>query len=275
MLLNPYRFGSVPWTPAMLSGLRAWYVSDNPGNTLVSGDLDTLQDKSGNGIHMPCYLADAANRGLLVPSGLGGRTVWRSDPSAKKGAFYTDTSTAGSIAQNSSGVTLFAIHRMNPAQTVLADGSVIRFRVGLGSGARAMIGRGDAALNAIYAGGRRLDSDGWDGAADNSNFSNSWAVIVAVIDYANARLDLSINGTVTTDSPFQTAGMSSNTQSLNFVIGHSGAGASGAYGDYAELGAIRGALTLSDREKLEGYLSWQWGLEGDLPGGHPYKLSPP
>lgn len=31
----------------------------------------------------------------------------------------------------------------------------------------------------------------------------------------------------------------------------------------------------SDREKVEGYLAHKWGLEGDLPSGHPYKSAPP
>lgn len=31
----------------------------------------------------------------------------------------------------------------------------------------------------------------------------------------------------------------------------------------------------SERQKLEGYLAHKWGLEGDLPSGHPYKSSPP
>lgn len=224
---------------------------------------------------MPTYSAAATDRALLVPSGLGGRTVWRSDPSTRKGAFYTTSSNAVAITQAASGVTLFAVHRMNPAQVALADATVIRFRVGSGAGARAMIGRGDAALNAVYAGGRRLDSDGWDGIASNTNYSNNWVVIVAVLDYALARAEMSVNGTVTTDTSFQTAGNSTNAAALNFVIGHSGGGASGAYGDYAELGAIRGAVSAADRERLEGYLCWAWGLQASLPIGHPYKTSPP
>jgi hypothetical protein len=29
------------------------------------------------------------------------------------------------------------------------------------------------------------------------------------------------------------------------------------------------------REKIEGYLAWKWGLEGNLPIGHPYKSAAP
>ena len=38
---------------------------------------------------------------------------------------------------------------------------------------------------------------------------------------------------------------------------------------------VSGTLSTGDRQKLEGYLAWKWGLEANLPSGHPYKLLPP
>ena len=35
------------------------------------------------------------------------------------------------------------------------------------------------------------------------------------------------------------------------------------------------ALYTSDKQKVEGYLSWKWGLEGKLPSTHPYYSSRP
>lgn len=35
------------------------------------------------------------------------------------------------------------------------------------------------------------------------------------------------------------------------------------------------ALSTADRQKLEGYLAWKWGLISSLPGDHPYKNLPP
>lgn len=35
------------------------------------------------------------------------------------------------------------------------------------------------------------------------------------------------------------------------------------------------ALTVSDRQKIEGYLAHKWGLTANLPAGHPYKTIPP
>ena len=34
-------------------------------------------------------------------------------------------------------------------------------------------------------------------------------------------------------------------------------------------------LSTSDIDQLNGYLAWNWSLEGNLPASHPYKLAPP
>ncbi len=35
------------------------------------------------------------------------------------------------------------------------------------------------------------------------------------------------------------------------------------------------ALSALQRQQMEGYLAWKWGLQGNLPSTHPYKLYPP
>ncbi len=46
-------------------------------------------------------------------------------------------------------------------------------------------------------------------------------------------------------------------------------------GDIGEIILIKRTLTTDERDKMEGYLAHKWGLEGDLPGGHPYFTNPP
>ena len=46
-------------------------------------------------------------------------------------------------------------------------------------------------------------------------------------------------------------------------------------GNVAEIVIVVGTITNTAREEIEGYLAHKWGLEGDLPGAHPYKASPP
>jgi hypothetical protein len=46
-------------------------------------------------------------------------------------------------------------------------------------------------------------------------------------------------------------------------------------GKIAEIIVVGNAVTASIRQKIEGYLAWRWGLVGDLPAAHPYKVVPP
>lgn len=44
---------------------------------------------------------------------------------------------------------------------------------------------------------------------------------------------------------------------------------------FAEVAFFNAALNTSDRQKMEGYLAWKWGIVANLPGGHPYLSAPP
>ena len=46
-------------------------------------------------------------------------------------------------------------------------------------------------------------------------------------------------------------------------------------GTIAEVVFVGSILSQSDREKMEGYLAWKWGIQGNLPLDHPYKNSAP
>ena len=46
-------------------------------------------------------------------------------------------------------------------------------------------------------------------------------------------------------------------------------------GDIGEIVMFTSILSTVDRQRMEGYLAWKWGLQGDLPGGHPYENEPP
>ena len=46
-------------------------------------------------------------------------------------------------------------------------------------------------------------------------------------------------------------------------------------GDLAEVIIFNSALSTSDRQKVEGYLAWKWGIQSTLPTGHPYKSVAP
>uniref|UniRef100_A0A6C0HSB0 Lectin/glucanase superfamily protein n=1 Tax=viral metagenome TaxID=1070528 RepID=A0A6C0HSB0_9ZZZZ len=42
------------------------------------------------------------------------------------------------------------------------------------------------------------------------------------------------------------------------------------YGFMSEILVYNTSLSTTDRQKIEGYLSWKWGIQGNLPSTHPY-----
>jgi hypothetical protein len=56
-------------------------------------------------------------------------------------------------------------------------------------------------------------------------------------------------------------------------------GGTGGYvrlnGFISEMVATSSLLSTADRQRLEGYLAWKWGLQANLPAGHPFRNNPP
>ncbi len=44
---------------------------------------------------------------------------------------------------------------------------------------------------------------------------------------------------------------------------------------FAEILVFNSQITTTQRQQIEGYLAWKWGLVSSLPSTHPYKLFPP
>ena len=58
-------------------------------------------------------------------------------------------------------------------------------------------------------------------------------------------------------------------------LGAAGVGYNYITANIYEIIFYNSALTTSQRQQIEGYLAWKWGLQGSLPATHPYKSFPP
>lgn len=66
------------------------------------------------------------------------------------------------------------------------------------------------------------------------------------------------------------------SSSTRWYFGSANASANGYWnGDIGEILVYNTALSDANRQIVEGYLSWKWGLVASLPSTHPYKNSPP
>ena len=100
---------------------------------------------------------------------------------------------------------------------------------------------------------------------------NQYYISSALRDTGATQIDFWLNGN--DDGQNVTISGAGTTFSDSF-IGTDQYGANFA-GNIAEIIVIASYQSDANRQKIEGYLAWKWGLEGDLPNDHPYKNSAP
>lgn len=84
-----------------------------------------------------------------------------------------------------------------------------------------------------------------------------------------------INGTARGTGPSPTFG-TGGTAGTTTIIGSTQRNTSTAWnGVIKEIIVYNTVLGTTDRQKIEGYLAWKWGLQGNLPVGHPYYSAAP
>lgn len=259
------------WTPAELVADHAWYVSDDAGNTSVGGLLDTLADKGNTALPASPNQGVSTNRAALTNT-LNGRQVWTVDPDSPTAKGYLRSGSTD-LARNAGGCSMFTVFR------AAGEGIVVLLDNSNGYFVRAGMHRGGGA-NSLVLDGRRLDADSYGSTEGTDSALSDWSIVSGVINYEATSLRLYVNGGLIGQSDsFQTAGLTSDTPSQFLTLGHytnlSNVVETPMDGDFAEVLVVRGAVDLTTRQKIEGYLAWQWGLEGDLPVDHPYKSAPP
>jgi hypothetical protein len=77
-----------------------------------------------------------------------------------------------------------------------------------------------------------------------------------------------LNGT--SDATTATVSATTLTNSANLYIGTNTGDAGYWLSDVGEILVFSSTLATSDRQQVEGYLAWKWGLQGSLPSTHPY-----
>lgn len=268
MPFQAMRLRSALWTPASLA-LPIWSISDDPGNTVVSGSVNTIINKGSAGN------ATANTAGRNNQATLNGRAVLTAD--ATFDGYYTYGSST-SQWKNKGFLYLFAVNAMRAAEVTPSTKSVLCIPRPTSTGIMGEIARNPTTANSIRGGARRLEPDAFAGANDGVNHGTSWSVIVCAIDYAAGSVSLYVDGTLAAQNTSGlTTGTTANADSLvGVTIGATNSGMSLSENYHlAEWGCGNATLNTADRQRLEGYLAHRWGLTGNLPGGHPYKTTPP
>ena len=93
-------------------------------------------------------------------------------------------------------------------------------------------------------------------------------------NYGTSLMNLWQNGTLVASTAFSNGTATAPTQ-LGISEYFGTFGVAPYIGDVAEIIYYSVSLSNPQRQQVEGYLAWKWGLKASLPSSHPYKLFPP
>ena len=118
------------------------------------------------------------------------------------------------------------------------------------------------------------------GGADGDTTSNTVAsttrtdVVVATV-WPGSNINTTVNGTTGLDSTQVTSSLTTKANGAKTSMGAHWYPPDVYYREFyfgyiAEVLVFSNALTVADRQRVEGYLAWKWGLQSQLPALHPY-----
>lgn len=253
-LLRPLASG---FNPNSIANLALWLDASVTSSLTFNADtISEWRDLSGNGRHFSQGTAATQPNGVARTK--NGKRVL--DFGGAQSLVGNAASLA--IARNVSGITCFAVLKFDTV--ALSQQTVARFESNTAGLARFILDGGTSvgAGGSLRIGGRRLDADSFDSATTAAAFQNTDAsVFCGTLDYSSATAGLHANGaSVAVDSSFQTAGLSSDTDSSTVVIGSSPSVASPMDGYIAEVIVYQRALSAAERQRVERALGRKWGI---------------
>lgn len=252
------------WLPTVVTGLQAWYDGSDPLGTgtpsTPGAALPTWYDKSGNS-------RDAVATGSPLfttysQNNLAGISyVGNSGPTI----YYTAPIPAGTFSE---ATTFFVVYKSTRNNTN-----------------NALVTRGYDGFNGgtpdIYSTGIFVEKPGTatSYAYTGANVYNTSASLfqVTVDQYGNSVSERRNGTTVSvTGSEAETlsAGMA-DALNTSLFIGTRGDLVTSFGGIFYEILAYNKVLTQSERQTIEGYLAWKWGLQELLPEGHAFISAAP
>ena len=229
------------WQPTQVSGCTLWLDAKSPSSITPSsgGTITAITDKSPASISITITntVTYTANTSIVFTD-TNGRFNLAAMPAAPYDYLFVGTA-------NSSSATWRSLLRT---------------------------GSGTQTLPFLLQSG--TDNAGmWDGAAFYQFGSLTQAPSEKAMFYgsmaANRTITASKNGTIAL-----TSATPAGDGSILTTVGNNSS-ASHPYGQLHEIVIYSQTLSLVQRQQVEGYLAWKWGLQSSLPGNHPFKLFPP
>jgi len=242
------------WTPDELGSsiLSAWFKADSLSGADGSS-VSSWTDSSGNGNN--ASQATSARQPTLQTNELGGLPVVRFDGT-------NDIVSDGDISALDVGTGDIWV----AALFKCTDQSNVDFIFEKGTTQFAVVGTKAGNLQLRLGGTSNIPSQS-DGNWSRTEF------VLATGSRVSSTCTGFVNGSPMTTTNTTNTGSISNSDV--FDIGASAVGGNPMQGDIAEILVGGATLSTENREKIEGYLAWKYGLQANLPSSHTYRFHKP
>jgi hypothetical protein len=250
------------FTPTSISGCTQWLDATDPnGNGVLPSNTSSViswKDKSGNNYHVN------QNAALAVP-------VFRIGLATNGSPGMDFTGGAGLVSPTSFAKSLNV--------TMLLVGMVRSTIAGWGT-FWGHFPNGDHDLNAIQlrnTSGQAVIN--WHTNNNNSTSQlpyilNSMVLYSCTMTSGNQMFLQQTNVGGTTSLNVTNGAVTINTNAAPIWVGRSDLTGEAINSYIFEIVYYQSVLSTSDRQQIEGYLAWKWGLQSNLPSSHPYRYAP-
>lgn len=245
-LLNPFR---VNWSPSDIADdLQAWFDASDE-DTIVSsgGSVSQWKDKSPNQF--------AVSQGTGANQPQTGSSINGLNAIDFNGSSHLLERGAGDYLRNVAGAMVFAVIDVDD---ITGEGVIYEIL----NNAASTRAKHQVEASAWSGAGRRLDGDGYVELVSALPCSSGLHLFATIFDYGNAEMNWSVDGKLDSAQSFQTAGSTSDTQSGGMGVGGRPTGTlrewfDGRIGEIIITDAVVGT---AQRQLIEGYLAWKWGI---------------
>lgn len=241
------------WTPSNLSGVHIWNNAESITGLSDGDSVSSWPDDSGNG-----NTADQATSGqqpTWEDAELNSLPVVRFDGT-------NDNLSYGDVDDLDVGTGDFFL-------AFVIEPSAIGSNMTIFSKNSAAAGQ---LFRVQSAGKLQLYVAGTGSFALGTTVLSAGTAYVTIAERTSGTAQIWLNGT----SEDTDANSNSVSNANPCILGGQSSGTTNTWqGDIAEVVAGGSSISTDDRQKLEGYLAWRYGLEGSLPVSHPYKSAAP
>ncbi len=243
----------VLFEPRAIPGCCLWLDAADTSTLTTSGaSVTQWRDKSGNANHA----SNTSAYPTLLTSAQNGRSVLSFDGASSQNLTLSTTSLPTGTTQCS----FYFVCRATATSTRMI------FSYGVNPGAT------NRTPQFYFTNGTlNVDTYGAGGLSDGINVQDSYTVLSCTLTNSNIAWT---NGTQFTGG---STAITLNTGTGYASIGLGLVGSTPSFpftGQIAEIIIYNQPATTSQRQQLEGYLAWKWGIQSSLAGGHPYQTVP-